>query len=43
MVPSGDLAGNSVSVEWIQPMEDDVNGYQLERDGTLSVNWGYAF
>jgi len=43
MVPSGDLAGNSVSVEWIQPMEDDVNGYQLERDGSLSVNWGYAF
>jgi len=43
MVPSGDLAGNSLSVEWIQPMEDDVNGYQLERDGALSVNWGYAF
>ena len=43
IVPTGDLAGNSLSVEWIQPMEDDVNGYQLERDGTLSVNWGYAF
>jgi len=43
MVPKGDLAGNSLSVEWIQPMEDDVNGYQLERDGALSVNWGYMF
>ena len=43
MVPSGDLAGNSLSVEWLQPMEDDVNGFQLERDGALSVNWGYAF
>jgi len=43
MVPTGNLAGNSLSVEWLQPMEDDVNGYQLERDGALSVNWGYAF
>ena len=43
VVPSGDLAGNSLSVEWLQPLEDDVNGYQLERDGTLSVMWGYAF
>ena len=43
MVPHGDLAGNSLSVEWLQPMEDDVNGFQLERDGALSVNWGYAF
>jgi len=43
MMPKGDLVGNSLSVEWIQPMEDDVNGYQLERDGALSVNWGYMF
>jgi len=43
MIPQGDLAGNSLSIEWIQPMEDDVNGYQLEREGTLSVNWGYMF
>lgn len=42
-VPTGDLAGNSLSFEWLQPMEDDVNGYQLERDGALSVKWGYAF
>jgi len=43
MIPKGDLVGNSLSIEWLQPMEDDVNGYQLERDGALSVNWGYAF
>lgn len=43
VVPSGDLAGNRVSVEWLQPVEDDVNGYQLERDGTLSATWSIAF
>lgn len=43
VVPSGDLAGNRVSVEWLQPVEDDVNGYQLERDGMLSATWGVAF
>lgn len=43
MVPSGDLAGNRVSVEWLHPVEDNVNGYQLERDGTLSATWSLAF
>jgi hypothetical protein len=43
VVPSGDLAGNRVSVEWLQPVEDNVNGYQLERDGTLSATWSLAF
>jgi hypothetical protein len=43
MVPSGDLAGNRFSVEWLQPVEDDVNGYQLERDGALSATWSLAF
>jgi len=42
-IPSGDLAGNRVSVEWLQPVKDDVNGYQLERDGTLSATWSLAF
>ena len=43
MVPSGDFAGNRVSVEWLQPVQDNVNGYQLQRDGTLSATWGLAF
>ena len=43
IVPSGDLAGNRVSVEWLQPIEDNVNGYQLERDGALSATWSMAF
>ena len=43
VVPSGDLAGNRVSVEWLQPIQDDVNGYQLERDGSLSATWSLMF
>ncbi len=39
----GDLAGNSVSFEWLQPVSDDFNGYQLERDGALTAAWSYAF
>lgn len=42
-VPSGDLQGNSVSFEWLQPVEDDANGYQLEREGALAVTWSLAF
>ncbi len=42
-VPSGELAGHSLSVEWLQPVIHDLNGYQLKRDGTLLVRWGYAF
>ncbi len=42
-VPSGDLAGNTLSFEWLQPLMDDVNGYQLERDGALAASWSYAF
>ncbi len=42
-IPKGDLAGNSFSVEWLQPIKHDYNGHQLERDGSLSVRWGYSF
>lgn len=42
-IPAGNMAGNSFSVEWVQPVKHDYNGYQLERDGSLSVRWGYAF
>jgi len=36
-------AGNEVAVEWLQPLHDQVNGYQLERRGTLSASWRYGF
>ena len=42
-VPSGDLAGNRISVEWLQPLEDNVNGYQLKRNGSLAATWSLAF
>jgi hypothetical protein len=42
-VPSGPLAGNKVSVEWLHPVYTDVNGYQLDRDGALSFTWSYGF
>ncbi|ADE15668.1 conserved hypothetical protein [Nitrosococcus halophilus Nc 4] len=39
----GGLKGNRLSFEWIQPVRDDVNGFQLEREGTLFVTWDLAF
>ncbi|MEC4748388.1 DUF3570 domain-containing protein [Methylomicrobium sp. Wu6] len=42
-VPGGDLAGNTLGVEWLQPVSTDYNGYQLNRDGSLSATWHYAF
>ncbi len=43
VVPSGPFEGHRLSAEWLEPISDDVNGYQLERDGTLWVNWSKAF
>lgn len=43
VVPEGALKGHRLSVEWLEPLQDDVNGYQQERDGTLYVNWSKAF
>jgi Protein of unknown function (DUF3570) len=42
-VPSGSLAGNKLSFEWLQPVYTQVNGYQLDRDGALSFTWSYGF
>lgn len=42
-VTSGALRGNRLSVEWVQPIEDDVNGFQLERVGSLFAKWSYTF
>jgi hypothetical protein len=39
VVPSGPLAGNRFSVEWLQPLHDQVHGYQLARTGTLTASW----
>lgn len=42
-VPSGRFAGNIFAVEWLQPLSDDFNGFQLERKGTLNASWSYHF
>jgi hypothetical protein len=42
-VPSGSLAGNKLSFEWLQSVYTNVNGYQLDRDGALSFTWSYGF
>ncbi len=41
--PNGEFAGHSLSLEWLQPVIHDFNGYQLERNGTFSARWSYAF
>ncbi len=44
MVPGdGLLGGNRISVEWVQPVHTDYNGYQLDRDGALNATWNVAF
>ena len=40
---SGPLAGQRLALEWLQPLRDDVNGYQLERVGSLQASWSLAF
>lgn len=42
-MPNGSLQGNRLSFEWLQPVHDDVNSYQLPREGALSATWSYAF
>ncbi len=42
-VPSGKFAGHNVSVEWLEPIRTDVNGFQLDRQGRLAAAWNYHF
>jgi hypothetical protein len=39
-INTGSLAGTGWRLEWLQPVSDKPNGYQLERKGTLVFNWG---
>lgn len=43
IIPGGRLAGNRFSFEWVQPVRNDFNGFQLERKGALSATWSYRF
>lgn len=42
-VPKGRFAGNHFAFEWLQPLRDDFNGFQLKRKGMLNASWGYHF
>jgi hypothetical protein len=42
-LPHDILSGSLINFEWLQPIQDDVNGYQLPREGALSATWSYAF
>jgi hypothetical protein len=42
-VASGYLEGNHFALEWLEPLRDDVDGYQLERKGSLVLAWSVAF
>ncbi len=43
VVPNGSFQGHRFGVEWLQPVMDDVNGYQQARVGALSATWGLMF
>ncbi|MDR2214128.1 MAG: transporter [Pseudomonadales bacterium] len=43
VMPSGMLQGHRLGIEWLEPLRDNVNGYQQRRDGTLQVSWSKAF
>jgi len=42
-IPKGRFSGNHFSVEWLQPISQDFNGFQLNRRGTLNATWSYHF
>jgi hypothetical protein len=42
-IRAGTLAGNRFSLEWLQPVRDDFNGFQLERSGRLVFAWSIVF
>lgn len=43
VVPRGVFAGHRLTVEWITPVRNDVNGFQLRRGRTLLATWSKAF
>jgi hypothetical protein len=43
VMPGRAAQGDRITVEWVQPITDHVNGYQLERDGSLSLTFSLNF
>lgn len=42
-VTDGLLAGQNFSLEWLQPVMTNYNGYQLDREGSLNATWSFGF
>ena len=42
-IPIAGLKDNRLSVEWLEPVDDDFNGFQLERDGSLFASFKLKF
>lgn len=42
-VPDGAFSGHGLKLEWLEPIRQDNNGYQLDREGTLYASWSYHF
>jgi Protein of unknown function (DUF3570) len=42
-VPRGSFEGMQLAVEWLQPLAENWNGYQLERTGTVAASVGMSF
>jgi hypothetical protein len=42
-LPGSAPRGDRISFEWLQPLSQDVNGYQLERTGSAWLNLSLAF
>ncbi len=42
-ITRGEFAGTTLKAEWLQPLRDDVNGFQRERRGTLTLAWSAHF
>jgi hypothetical protein len=40
---SGALSGHRVALEWSKPIDQDVDGIQMEVDWSLTAGWQYAF
>jgi len=42
-VPGRERQGDRIAFEWLQPVKQNVNGYQLERTGSAALSWRMMF
>ncbi len=42
-LPGREMQGDSLSLEWQEPVKDNLDGYQLARQGSVSLSWKIHF